>query len=149
MALVVPNIGETALLKKMFNQEQTTTLLLKLYYNDATPNAFSTLSSFSECGFSGDPPTPNGSFPGYTNATITNSNWVVATPVGATYAEAGYGEQTFTFNAYTSAQTVFGYYVTDTLNNLLWAERFTNAPFTLPPAGGTIAVTLTINLENV
>jgi len=147
MALVVPNIGETALLKKMFNQEQTTSLLLKLYSNDATPNAFSTLSSFNECGTNGG--TPDGTFPGYTNATVTNSNWVVATPVGATYAEAGYGEQTFTFNAYTSAQTVFGYYVTDTSSNLLWAERFTNAPFTLPPAGGNIAVTLTINLENV
>jgi hypothetical protein len=138
MALVVPNAGEVQLLKKMLNQNQTAEMLLNLYQSNTTPNAFTTLGDLTPC---------NGV--GYAAATVTNANWLIATPVGTTYAEAGYSEQTFTFGVNPSPQDVYGYYVTDTLGNLLWLERFTNAPFVVPAAGGTISVTLTINLENV
>jgi hypothetical protein len=138
MALVVPNIGEIALLQKMLNQNQTANLLLGLYQNNLTPSATTTIGDISPCTTTG-----------YSQITITNASWLVATPVGADYAEAGYSEQTFTLSNGTAASLLYGYYVTDTSSNLLWLERFTNAPFTIPPAGGTVAITLTINLENV
>jgi len=138
MALVVPNEAEVTLLEKMLNQNQTANLLLRLYNNNLTPNALTSYTDITECTTTG-----------YAAITITNSNWAVATPVGANYAEAGYAEQNFTFSAGGSATLVYGYYVTDTSNNLMWLERFTNAPFTVPPAGGTIGIILTINMENV
>lgn len=138
MALVVPNTGEVALLQKMLNQNQTANLLLRLYQNNLTPNAFTQYTDIVECTTTG-----------YGAITITNSNWSVATPVGSTYAEAGYGEQDFTFSAGPTQTLVYGYYVTDTNNTLMWLERFTNSPFTVPPAGGTIGIILTINMENV
>jgi hypothetical protein len=138
MALVVPNVGEASLLQKMLNQNQTANLVLGLYINDLTPNAFTTFSGIVPCTTTG-----------YVAATIPNSAWVVGTPVGANYSEAGYPEQPFTFSATSAPTLVYGYYVTDTNDNLLWLERFTNAPFTVPPAGGNIGIILTINLENV
>ena len=138
MALVVPNVGEVQLLQKMLNQNQTATMLLGLYQNNLTPNSLTTNSDIIPV-----------SAVGYAQSTITNANWSVATPIGSTYAEAGYAEQTFTFGVNPTAIDVYGYYVTDSSNRLLWLERFTNAPFVVPMAGGTISVTLTINLENV
>jgi hypothetical protein len=139
MALVVPNVGEVSLLQKMLNQNQTANLLLGLYQSNTTPTAFTTLGDL----------TPPATTYGYSMITVTNASWLIATPVGADYAEAGYSEQTFTFTSNSTATLLYGYYVTDSNNNLLWLERFTNAPFTIPPAGGTVAITLTINLENV
>jgi hypothetical protein len=140
MALVVPNDGEVSLLQKMLNQNQTNTLLLKLFSNNYTPSYASTLSELVEVTTTG-----------YTNATVTNSNWTVSTPSATDYAQAGYPELSFTFSASSAQSLVYGYYVTDTNapSNLLWLERFTNAPFTVPAAGGNIGIILTINLENV
>ena len=138
MALVVPNEGEVSLLQKMLNQNQTNTLLLKLFANNYTPSYASTLGDLVEVTTTG-----------YTNNTVTNSNWTVSTPTATDYAQAGYPELSFTFSASSAQSLVYGYYVTDTLGNLLWLERFTNAPFTVPAAGGNIGIILTINLENV
>jgi hypothetical protein len=138
MALVVPNEGEVSLLQKMLNQNQTSTLLLKLFSNNLTPSYNTTLSDIIEVTTTG-----------YVPATVTNSNWTVSTPSATTYAQAGYAEQAFTFSAAAFQTYVYGYYVTDTLGNLLWLERFTNAPFTVPTAGGNVGIILTINLENV
>jgi hypothetical protein len=59
---------------------------------------------------------------------------------------ATYSEQTFTF---TAAVTAYGYYITTTevTPNLLWVERFSDGPYTLPAGGGDIAITprLTLN----
>lgn len=140
MALVVPNASEVTLLEKMLNVNQTSTMLLKLYSSNTYPVPGTVLGDLTEANHTG-----------YTNITLTNTNWVVAASPLTGAATATYPEQTFTFSADTSGIDVFGYYITDTSGSpkLLWVERFSTAPFGVPPAGGQIALTATISLENL
>jgi hypothetical protein len=130
MALVVPDVGEVILLTRIITTENSK---LRLFSNDLTPDDDSVIASFTEC--SGN---------GYATITLTGSisapTWSVATALGVT--TASYAAQVFTM---TGALTAYGYYVTDNAGTgLLWAERFTGAPFVIPAGGGTITVTLNI-----
>ena len=78
---------------------------------------------------------------GYAPITLTSNAW---TTVQAGSITTGVYSQV-TFNFSTNAVS-YGYYVTDTSNNLLWLERFTGAPFSIPTGGGTIAITSKITL---
>jgi hypothetical protein len=138
MVLVVPNASEVELLKRMLQFSPT---LLRLYQNDATPTAGSSLSSFQELTFTG-----------YTEITCNPANWTVTANTSTGAAVATYAAETFTFSAATAGNTVYGYYVVD--NNptptVMWAERFTpSAPFNIPAAGGNLVINLSISLENL
>ena len=128
MALVVPNVGEAKLLKYMLNNEAALNEVLHLYSNDPSLSQSSVIGDFSEV-----------SAAGYGAVTLSGGTWTFST------ATASYPEQTFTF---TTSATAYGYYVTTTSNDLLWAERFTNAPFSLPGSGGQISITLNITLSD-
>lgn len=140
MALVVPNASEVILLERMLNKQNTDTMVLKLFTSNTIPVPGTILTNLTEC-----------SQTGYTAVTMTNSSWAVAASPLTGAAVATYAEQTFTFSSAASGVDIYGYYVTDTSGtpNLLWVERFTTAPFSVPPAGGQIAITPTINLENL
>ncbi len=128
MALVVPNVGEVKLLKYMLNNEAALNEVLHLYSNDPTLSQTSVVGDFTEV-----------SAAGYSAITLAGGSWTFATTT------ASYPEQTFTF---TTSATAYGYYVTTTANDLLWAERFTSAPFSLPGSGGQIQITLNITLSD-
>lgn len=131
MALLVPDIGEVELLSRMLNKVATGDVKLHLFSNNYTPVEGSALANFTECNASG-----------YAAKTLSGASWTVATNAGTT--EASYAEQTFTF---TAAQTVYGYYVTDSgSTKVLWAELFTGAPFNIPAGGGSVKVTPKIQL---
>ena len=85
---------------------------------------------------------------GYAAITLTNTNWLVAASPLTGAAVASYAEQTFTFSSAAGGVDIYGYYVTDS-SGLLWLERFSAAPFSVPPAGGQLMITATINLENL
>lgn len=130
MALVVPNVGEVKLLKYMLNNQAALNQVLHLYSNDPSLSQNSVIGDFSEV-----------SAAGYSAVTLTGTNWTV----NSLTSTGSYTEQTFTFS--TSA-TAYGYYVTTTANDLLWCERFTTAPFSLPGSGGQIQITLNITLDD-
>lgn len=131
MALLVPDVGEVEMLSRIVNKKATGDLKLHLYSNNYTPVEGSLLANFTECNAAG-----------YAAITLTGASWTVATTTGTT--EATYAQQTFTF---TAAQTVYGYYITDSGSTILvWAELFTGAPFNIPSGGGSVKVTPRIQL---
>lgn len=135
MTLVAPDISEVTLLKLIVNKQSNGNLLLKLFDNDITPG--------EDTPAPGTHPGPvETSVSGYSAATLTGSSWTVATATGITTAQ--YAQQTFTFSA---AATIYGYYLTTSGGDLLWLERFSGAPYTLPSGGGTISVTPKITLS--
>lgn len=124
MSLLVPDVGEVQALTKWLNQ----TLTLKLYSNNVTPAEGDTAASYTEVAGGG-----------YASKSLTFANWVIATAAGVT--SAVYDSQFFGFTGVTNAPgTVYGYYVVDGSNNLLWAERFSAPPFT-PVANSLIKIT--------
>lgn len=133
MPLVVPDLGEVRLLEYLVNKTSPTNLVLHLYTNNVTlsNDNFST-GSFTEATATG-----------YSSVTLTGSGWTASTTSGVSAALYGSGI-TFSFSV---GQDVQGYYVTDTSNNILWAEEFPGAPFQLPLAGGDIAVRPQIQLS--
>jgi hypothetical protein len=142
MALVVPNTGDVLMLKYIVNQlKQDGTVgdpsgqrVLKLYNNNYSPVKATAITDLTEVTATG-----------YSEITLSGTNWTVATSTAGTNS-AVYSEQTFNF---TTAVTVYGYYVatSELTPKLLWVERFSTAPFTLPAGGGEIAITPRITLN--
>lgn len=126
MALLVPDTGEVEMLKRILNFSATGDVKLHLYANNYTPVEGSAIANFTECTAAG-----------YAAKTLAGASWSIATTSGT--SEASYAEQTFTF---TAAQTVYGYFVTNSAGTvLLWAELFTGAPFNIPSGGGSVKAT--------
>jgi hypothetical protein len=109
--------------------------VLHLYSNDLTPG-----ESTPGEGSTGGP--TESIEAGYAAITLTAANWTTTQASGVTTAE--YIGVTFSF---TTGAGPYGYYVTDTSNGMLWIERFSGAPFTLPTSGGDIAITPKITLD--
>ena len=127
MALLVPDVGEEALLTRML----ATDVVMHLYINGVTPTEADTTATYTEA--------VDGS---YAEATLTGGSWTVGTDAGTT--SGVYAQQDFTFGG---ASTVYGYFVTDSAGTtLLWAEKFsTEASF--GAGGGTVSVTPSIELQ--
>lgn len=130
MALLVPDAGEVKLLQKMLNNVAADNVKIHLYSSNTTPAEADLVASYTLI----------------TNPaaiTLTGANWTVATVTGTT--TASHPQQTFTF---VGAATVYGYVVTDNGGtNLLWSERFTDGPYTIPSGGGSIKISPKIQLE--
>ena len=128
MALVVPDVGEVLLLSYALNKiAPGDDVRLKLFTNDETPDDDTVVGDLTEATAAG-----------YDEITLAKANWTVETAVGGV-TTASYAQQTFTF---TAGSTNYGYYITDTAGTgLLWVERFTDAPHTIPGGGGTEKIT--------
>ena len=132
MPLVAPDSGEILLLQYIVNMTPQSDPVLHLYNNtDLTVDDSVVIGDITEA-----------SATGYAAITLTGGSWTTTQDGGVTTAE--YSEQTFNF---TTGASLYGYYVTDTSDNLLWLEEFSGAPFTLPSGGGTIAITSKITLD--
>lgn len=127
MALLVPDVGEAALLERIL----ATDVVLHLYVNDVTPAEADVVGDYTEATAAG-----------YAAATLTGGSWTVSTTGGTT--SGAYAQQDFVI---TEATTVYGYYVTDVAGTtLLWAERF-GTTAVLGSGGGTISITPSIELS--
>jgi hypothetical protein len=113
MSLVVADIGADEILKTYFNNTRPgggNNLTLKLFTNNYTPLDTSTAASFTEA-----------SGGNYAAKTLTNGSWTISAANDP--SDAVYAEQTWTFNGSLSGNaTIYGYYVVDADNNLVWAE---------------------------
>ena len=127
MALLVPDVGEVLLLSYALNKVAQGDVKLRLYTNDYTPVEGSVVGDFTEATAAG-----------YAAITLTGASWTIATATGVTTAT--YAQQTFTL---TAASTDYGYYVTNNAGTqVLWAERFSDAPHSIPSDGGTEKITV-------
>lgn len=132
MALLVPNASEATMLEAILNKVAPQDLVLRLFTNNQTPAEGHTVADYTEASGSG-----------YAAATLTAGSWTT-TPGAPT--EATHPEVTFTFTG--ALGNVYGYYVTQaTSGKLMWAERFTGAPFNIANNGDQIRVVPKLTLE--
>jgi len=128
MALVLPNQAEKILLEALVNKTAPQDLKLKLFQNNVTPSETDTEATYTEATFTG-----------YSAVTLTASSWTVTE--GAP-TQASYPEVTFTSTAGGQNQSIYGYYLVQvTSGKLVWAERFTDGPYTIVNNGDSIKVT--------
>jgi hypothetical protein len=126
MALLMPTEGEQLSLQRILNGGDNAKI--HLYSDDVTPSDSDTVASYTLIT---DPAA----------ITLTGGSWDFSSVPG----EASYAEQTFTFSG---SGTAYGYVITNNAGDtILWAERFTDAPFNIGTDGGSIKVTPTINLS--
>jgi hypothetical protein len=130
MALIVPDVGKVELLKYMLKVSTSQNQILHLYSNDPTISDLTVLTDLNEVSGSG-----------YNPININGTSW----NVNSTNTTASYSDQTFFF---TGTVVAYGYFVTNEDGDLLWCERFTNAPFSIPISGGQIAIALNISLSD-
>jgi hypothetical protein len=133
MAVVFTQAGEVIALQNIVNAASPQNLVLKLYSNNQTPSGLDTATNYTELsGY------------GYSAVTLTPGNFTFATGVPCT---ATYPQISFTFTG--AAGYIYGYFVTQASSgNLVFANRFTNAPIQIANNGDQIRVTLTIQLQN-
>jgi len=140
MSLIVTNESKVLMLEIMLNKATTDgsspasngDRKLKLFVNNLVPTATTVIGDVTEC-----------SATGYSTKTLTGASWSVSTVDGVT--SGSYSEQTFDIE---QAATIYGYYVTNyDGTELLWIERFTEAPYALPSGGGSIGITLNFTLS--
>jgi len=140
MPIVVPDAGERRLLEYIVNKTAPTNMILHLYSNNITLNT----ETFTYDSFTKATGAVGSSAPNVPPAVpLLGTNWTAGTTGGITSAVYS-SSITFTFSAAASIQ---GYLVTDTSNNILWAEEFPGAPFTLPSAGGEISIRPQVQLN--
>jgi len=129
MALVLTDVGADEFLKIIFNNDRATAnnnLVLRLFATNVTP-AQTGITYIEASGG------------GYAAITLTMGSWTVTT--GNDPSDAVYAQQTFTFSGpLTTNATVYGYYVTDGDDVVIWAEKFSTS-FTPADSGDNIKIT--------
>jgi hypothetical protein len=134
MALLVPNQGEQIALEALLNKTAPQDLDLCLFKNDVTPGETDTEATYTVADFTG-----------YATIQLTAASWTV-TPGAPT--SAAYAQQTFTSSAGSQNQAIYGYYLKQrTSGKLVYAERFSDGPYTIVNNGDAIKVTPTITCD--
>ncbi len=123
--------GELLLLQYIVGLVDAGNPVLHLYGNDVTPSDSTVIGDLTQCTSAG-----------YAAITLVSSNWTTTQSTGITTAV--YSEKTFSFS---TDATAYGYYITDTSNNLLWLERFSGSPFLIPDGGGSVSITTKLTLS--
>lgn len=133
MAVVFTDAAEVIALKNFLNNTEPQSLVLRLYSNNRSPAKTDIVGDYTEV--SGN---------GYAAVTLDPADYVFSPGDPAT---AAYPQVTYTFTG--AAGNVFGYFVTRaTAGDLLFANRFSNAPINIANNGDEIRITLTITLNN-
>lgn len=126
MTLIVPTVGLNKFLSLGLQSVLSGDLTLKLYSNNVTPGETDTAATYTVVAGGG-----------YTNITLDKDDWTIAAEV------ASQAQKQFDFTSATSAPTtIYGYYVVNSDNVLMWAERFNESilPF-IPTNGSAIKIT--------
>jgi hypothetical protein len=134
MALLTPNQGEAIALGALLNKTAPQDLDLCLYKNDYTPVEGTTEANVTAADFTG-----------YSVIQLTAASWTITegAPTSAAYAQ-----QTFTSSAGSQNQPIYGYYIKQrTSGKLVWAERFSDGPYTITNNGDNIKITPTITCD--
>jgi len=133
-ALLAPQPAEDVMLQNILNKTAPQTLKMKLYTSNTTPGETDTEATYTEMG----------AVQGYVEVSLTPGSWTI-TPGNPT--SAAYPQITWTFTA-GGPTSVYGYYVVQTTSGkIMWAERFSGAPFVVQNNGDQIQITPQITLE--
>jgi len=134
MALILTDVGADEFLKIIFNDDRATAgnnFFLRLFVNNVTPAQSGV--TYTEAVGGGYEATQA------SNGTLTNGSWTVTT--GNDPSDAVFAQKTFTFTGpLTTNTTIYGYYVTDADDVVLWAEKFSTS-FTPADNGDNIKIT--------
>lgn len=134
MTLLVPNVGEELALKNFLNHTAPQNQVLDLYTSNTTPAEGDTAATYTAATGGG-----------YAQKSLTGSSWTV-TPGAPT--EAAYAQQNFTWTSVPGTATMYGYYVRQAVSGILmWAERFTGAPYTIVNTADQVQVTPKITAD--
>ena len=136
MALLVANEAEQRMIQMITNSStaQNQNLSLKLYKNNLTPASTDVLADFTEATFTG-----------YSAVTLTSGSWTI-TPGAPTSAQQS-SATTFSCSG-TTSELVYGYYLNQTAGTcLMWAERFSDGPYTIANSGDKIILTAQLTLS--
>jgi len=123
------NGSKAIVLANALNKTAPQNLTLRLYKNNVTPADGDNVnaSGYTEATFTG-----------YTSIGLTAASWVITT---ADPAVASYAQQTFTSTLDQTPMAIYGYYVTRADGSLMFAERFSDGPYTISTNGQTIKIT--------
>jgi hypothetical protein len=141
MSLIVPNAGEKRLLEYIVNKTAPTNMILHLYTNVVDLSTQTFTAAGDQAGQAGSFTEANAA--GYAAVTLSGANWTASTTAGVSSAIYN----TSVSFGFTAGQNIQGYYVTDSLNRILWAEEFPGAPFSLPTTGGEISIRPQVQLN--
>ena len=133
MPIVCPDVsGEILFLQYIVGMVSPDNPVLHLFSNDVTPSDSTVIGDLTEVNTS----------TGYEAITLNSTGWTTTQVAGVTTAV--YSEETFNF---TTDVVSYGYYVTNESDQLLWLERFSGAPFSIPDGGGEISITAKLTLS--
>jgi hypothetical protein len=134
MSLVVPDQGEDIMLQNIVNKAAAQNLVLKLYTNNITPSESDTEATYIEAsGF------------GYSAITLSGLSWNTVVRGDPSYID--YPKQAFNFTG--ALGNVYGYFMVQLSTGfLVYAERFTGAPFNIVNNGDKIEITPKIELSS-
>src|SRR5262245_32486632 len=123
------NGSKAIILANALNKTAPQNLTLRLFKNNVTP---ADSDNVNASGYT------EATFTGYTSIALTAATWTIST---AEPAVASYPQQTFTSSADQTAQLVYGYYITQADSSLLYAEKFSDGPYSISVNGQTIKIT--------
>lgn len=127
MALNFPDVGENIALEVLVNKTASQNLVLRLYSNNITPSDTDTAGTYTEA-----------TFPGYAAITLTGASWGAASGGSISYGSA----QSFIRSSTGTAETIYGYYVTQVSSGVLvYSERDGAGPFNVANLNDTIQIT--------
>lgn len=124
---LIPDEGMKLYLDKM-NSVGALSFQLKLFQNNFTPSKSSVFANFTEATFSG-----------YTAQTVTFSGSTVTANVASIAAAA----ITFTRSIGATSNTIYGWYLTDSISSKVFACNLLATPKAMTTNGDGISVTLT------
>lgn len=134
MSLILCNNGKISLLSS-FDAQQSATLKLRLYQNNYTPVEGSVLGDFTEATFSG-----------YAQATPLVAVDITG-PDGTNRWTITWSQCSWTKNGATGNQ-IYGYYVLNAANQVLFAERFGAAPIDMTVNGNHLQLTPKLTMKS-
>jgi len=132
MALNFPDVGENLALEAVVGKTNATALTVRLYKSNTTPSDSDTAATYTESTFTGYNATTQGA--------LTAGTWGAASGGTITYG----AQLTYTCSG-ASAESVYGYYVTNAGGTLLYSERDASAPFAIANSGDAVKLTPTIS----
>jgi len=138
MALLVPNEGEARMIRLIVNATTAAStgenMVLGLFKNNITPASTDVLGDYTAATFTG-----------YAAVTLTSGSWTI-TP-GAPTSAVQTAATTFTCSG-TTSEAIYGYYLkAESSTYLMWAERFSDGPYTIANSGDKIILTAQLTLS--
>jgi len=132
MSLIVPDVGEIQLLNLLRLAWSPT---IRLFTNPVTIGPSSVAADFLEA-----------TFPGY--AAVLSSGWTFPSSEATGRAATSANQVLFTRASNGSPAQIYGYFVTDGMGNLLWAETDPNGPVPFNGAGNEYRVVPRFTLKS-